>query len=231
MDINIDAIILCGGFGTRLKDEVPDLPKALALVRGRPFLDILIAQLTSQGIRRIIFGVGHLSDKIVSYYRNRNDGVFVFSMEESPLGTGGAVKHALQFVRTDPFLVLNGDSHCNVDFGHMSGYHSRANADMTMAVTRPDDRKDAGAIELGADGRILGFHEKDECIGGFVNAGVYLMTKRIFTSAPSTFPLSLEYEFFPELVQHGKCYGFPIDGELVDIGTPDRLRGAQTKLL
>jgi len=232
LDTKVEALILCGGLGTRLGGELPGLPKALAKVGGRVFLDILIDQLTRQGIRKIIFAIGYLGEKIISRYNSRNDGAFIFSREETPLGTGGAVQHALALIAGDTFLVLNGDSHCQVDFARLIGRHEHIASDMTMVVTSPDNREDTGTICLGPDDRILDYREKPGNAGtdSYVNAGVYVMGKRVFASGSFSPPFSLEYDLFPPLVRRGNCYGFPVNSELVDIGTPQRLREAVKKL-
>src|SRR5690349_21298843 len=109
----IDAAILCGGKGTRLQPVISDLPKGLAPVRGRALLDILVEDLVAQGLRRIILCVGHMKEQIISHFSGRRDADFLFSEETAPLGTGGAVKNAAEFIRSDPFLVMNGDSMCS----------------------------------------------------------------------------------------------------------------------
>jgi NDP-sugar pyrophosphorylase family protein len=216
--------------GTRLKSEVPDRPKGLAELRGRPFLDLLVEQLVEQGVRHLIFAVGYLGEQIVSHFTGTSNASLLFSKEDFPLGTGGAVLKALHLVKSDPFLVLNGDSICPVNYSDLLNAHCAVNADITITVARPDGRSDAGAILLGQANRIIGYSERGANAGGFVNAGVYMLARRVFEQTQLASRCSLEYDLFPVLAARGRSYGFPIEGELVDIGTPQRLRSARERL-
>ena len=226
----IDALILCGGLGTRLQEAVPDRPKGLAEVAGRPFLDILVAELQRQGLRRFVLCAGHRAEQIAALYRGRQDAEFVLSAEPSPLGTGGAVRHALAHARTDPFLVLNGDSHCEVDYAALRAFHARAGADLTVVVAPDPERGDAGRVALAGDGRVLSFDEKTATAHAYVNAGIYVMQRRAAERLPAGVAASLERELIPALVREERCFGFPVPGPLTDIGTPERYRAAQQAL-
>jgi len=119
-----DALIVCGGLGTRLQAVVSDRPKGLATISGRPFLDILVEELLQQGFDRLIFCTGHGSDQVAAHYSGRSGEQFVFSAEDHPLGTGGAVRNALPHVRSDPFAVVNGDSFCRVAYADLFAFHA-----------------------------------------------------------------------------------------------------------
>lgn len=224
----IDVIVLAGGLGTRLRSVVSDRPKVLAEVGGRPFLDMLVNHLTDAGAPKIILSVGHLKDQIKDRYVER--GVF-FAEEESPLGTGGGLKNAERFLERDNVLVVNGDSWITggVDLASFSTFHYERQALVTMLLAHPRTDKDYGAVIMDADNKISHFNEKeDHPREHFMSAGIYMMDKkRAFSLMPSG-PFSLETDFFPKLV--GKAfYGFPTDGEVVDIGTPERYEAAQSK--
>ena len=221
--------MLCGGLGTRLREALPDKPKALAEVSGRPFLDILVDELKRQGLRRFVFCVGYGAEHIISRYGSRNDALFRFSKEDRPLGTGGALQHALQLIQSDPFIVVNGDSFCAVPLLKVLSRHHDNDALLTIVAVRPSGRMDAGMIRADAENRIIEFNEKSgapDASGGYVNAGIYAVgesARPYFAKAP---PFSLEHDVFPAMIASGRCFIFPVPGPLVDIGTPERLRAA-----
>lgn len=217
---DIDIVILAGGLGKRLRPAVSDRPKVLAEVAGRPFLDMLIDNLLGAGFPRIILSVGYLKDHIKNRYSNR--GVF-FAEEENPLGTGGGLKNAERLIESDQIFAMNGDSWITggLDFDALHKFHSDRNAIVTLLLAKPRKEKDYGAVFLEDDGKISRFSEKSETGGvHFMNAGVYCMNRKAFAIMPEG-PFSLENDFFPKLVG-GAMYGFPVEGELVDIGTPER---------
>jgi D-glycero-alpha-D-manno-heptose 1-phosphate guanylyltransferase len=229
----VDALVLCGGLGTRLKPVVPDRPKGLATVSGRPFLDLLTGELVREGFRRLILCVGHGSDQIIEHFRGRSEAQFVFSVEPRPMGTGGAVRLALPHVNSDPFVVVNGDSFCRVRYADLLASHQRKAALATVVVTPPSERVDVGALELAADQRVLRFTEKPadiEAARQLVNAGIYVIEPRLIESAPLNVPCSLERDILPGAIDKGTCYAFRVEGPLVDIGTPERYEVAQSLL-
>lgn len=205
---------------------MPDRPKALAEVGGRPFLDILLAELEAQGLRRFILCTGHGAEQIAARYRDREG--FAFSVEERPLGTGGAIAHASSQIRTDPFIVVNGDSFCRVSYRALLDFHRARNAVLTIVGVPRDARGDVGAIRADAEQRIVSFEEKMG--GGHASAGIYVMSATVLAAARKKTPCSLEFDIFPELAATRRCYVFPVDTSLVDIGTPERLRAAHDLL-
>ena len=225
----VDAVILCGGLGTRLQSVVGDRPKAMALVLGRPFLDLLLDELVAQGLQRFILCVGHMREQIAAHLTTRTDAEFLCSEETEPLGTGGAVHNALGLVSSDPFMVLNGDSFCRIDLKDMLRFHQRSKAGLTLAAAPAGERRDAGTLEIAGDGRLLAFEEKAGA-GERINAGIYLMDRRITALWPETYPYSLERDILPGLVRAYPCFAFNTLGPVHDIGTPDRYRSAQTGL-
>ncbi len=224
----IDAVILCGGLGTRLRERVSDRPKALAPVGGRPFLDIIVEDLLRQGFRRVIFCVGHLKEQIIARYRARHDGEFMFSQEDMPLGTGGALRKALTLIRSDPILVMNGDSFCRVEFDKLYKCHLDRSAAATLVLTPPEERRDGGMVRLNEAHQILSFAEKPDNTAPrcFINAGIYLLNPEVLGLASLMPPFSLERDVFQTLVVTQACFGYVVDSPLVDIGTPERYREA-----
>ena len=225
----VDAMILCGGSGTRLQTVVADRPKALALVRGRPFIDIVLDELIGQGLQRFIFCVGHMREQIVRHVAKRHDATFVYSEESVPLGTGGAIHNALPLVTSDPFIVLNGDSFCRVDLEGMLNFHRRSSAALTLVAAPASLRRDAGALQINGDGRLGAFEEKSGT-GASINAGIYLMNRACTAGWPAAYPFSLERDVMPRLIEQQPCFAFNALGEVYDIGTPDRYLAAQDGL-
>jgi len=230
---DIDVLILCGGLGTRLRPVVSDRPKGLAEIQGRAFLDVLVDELVRNGLRRLVLCTGYGSEQIAAHYRDRSDAEFVFSAEDRPLGTGGAIVHALPKTRSDPFFVVNGDSFCRVDYAELLAFHRRNLALLTLVVTPPAGRTDAGAIRADDAGRIVEFAEKPAPEDGakrHVNAGIYVMQREAMDLAPRAAAFSLERGLFPVALRSGRCFAFPVSGPLIDIGTPERLQAAQDQL-
>ena len=230
----IDTLILCGGLGTRLRTAVPDRPKALAEIAGRPFLDILLSELQAQGLRRFILCTGHGAEQIIARYQGRADAQFAFSTEERPLGTGGAIAHATPLVRSDPFIVVNGDSLCRVSYRALLDFHRERNALLTIVGAPLGERTDVGAMRADDSQRILQFAEKTNrpATAGrrYVSAGIYVMNAAVVPAPSQSTPRSLEFDVFPDLVASARCFVFPADALLIDIGTPERLKAAQDLL-
>ncbi len=225
-------MVLAGGLGTRLGGLIGQTPKPLAVVHGRPFLDLLIDELIAQKITRIILCVSYLREQIIAHYKKRSDAEFLFSEEAVPLGTGGAVRAAADLVSSNLMLILNGDSFCKVRFGDFLAYHESKRADVSMVLAGSGGRTDGGSVDIADDGRILRFIEKSAVAAGrtpLINAGIYLMSKSLPATWAVPAPFSLERDVFPQAALSGNCFGFRVDTEVIDIGTPDRYREAQHK--
>lgn len=222
----IDVVILCGGLGTRLRSVVSDRPKVLANIREKTFLDILIDDITKQGFQNIILCVGYLRNQIKNHFKYDKDYNITFSEEDEPLGTGGALKKAKLLIKSNPFIVMNGDSFCNINFREFVEYHTTKKGILSMVLATSKTAQDFGSVTVDYSKRITSFKEKvagrEDCL---INAGIYSMQKDIFFYMPNDAHFSLEYDLFPELIDH-RCYGFIIKSELIDIGTPERYEKA-----
>jgi NDP-sugar pyrophosphorylase family protein len=224
---SMDVVILCGGKGTRLQPVLSDRPKALAPFGKVTFLDILIASLKEYGFEKFILCTGYMKEQIRHHFENTGNPPVLFSEEDVPLGTGGALRNARPLIQSSTFLVLNGDSLCSIDYNAFYRFHREKKALLSMALVHIADRKDFGSVLLSESGEIAGFTEKGTTGGGgYINAGMYFMEKEIFPHLPDTRSFSLEQDVFPSLSHH-RSFGFPLDGELMDIGTPERFRKAQ----
>ena len=219
-----DVIILCGGLGTRLQSVVSDRPKPMAEIHGRPFVSLLVEHFLRHGARRFIFSTGHFGDMIEDWFlRHRGAYETQFVRDPAPLGTGGALAHAMPLVRSNPFLVLNGDSFCEIDPERLLRFHNRKRARATITVTQADSRDDTGAVALGEDDRLLSMVEKPRTrTTRYHNAGIYLFDRTVTTLFPNESVWSIERELLPQLVTH-PSYGFVTASPLYDIGTPERL--------
>lgn len=230
-DINV--LILCGGLGKRLKAVAPCVPKPMVKIGNRPFLDLIIDHLAKIGFRHFILGLGYKADIIKDYYSGRKfPGLEIsFSCENKPLDTGGAVKHAKPFIKSDPFLVLNGDSLNEFDAGKFLSFHKKKNAAVSILIKKASELKEYGKIEVDAENRIVKFNEKNlRAKSGLVNAGIYIFAKKAIELMPARRRFSLEYDFFPAIA--GKdVFGFISPGFFIDIGTPKRLSMAEQILL
>lgn len=222
---DIDVLILCGGKGTRLNSVVSDRPKVLADINGKPFLKILIENLYLYGFRNIILCTGHMkeqfhNEKIDELLHNHNDLNIILSEETKPLGTGGAIKNAEPLINSETFLVLNGDSFCNINYNIFIKYHNIQESLLSIVTAYEKHENGYGNIILSNDGRIINFNEKVRLI----NTGIYLTTKKIFQYMPEG-NFSLENDFIPTILGFN-CYGYITYNHLIDIGTPERYKTA-----
>ncbi len=226
---DIKAVLLVGGLGTRLRSVVPSLPKPLASVGDRPFLELLVRQLQCQGIRRLVMCTGYLAEQIESEFGDGHglDVEIEYSKEPAPLGTAGAVKLAQRYLeeRSD-FLVLNGDSFVEVDFEALLRFHRGHSGLLSMVVVPVANAGRYGTVRVEAGSRVEGFAEKTGSSSpGLVNAGVYLCKPGIFEYIPDG-PASLERDVFPGILGRG-VYALEQDGMFIDIGTPEDYARAQ----
>jgi len=228
-----NAIILCGGAGLRLRSVTGDTPKAMAEISGRPFLELLLRQLGRHGFQRVVLAVGYQKDIIRSHFGTRAFGLSLeYSVETTPLGTGGAVRNAVDLVASDSVLIMNGDSYTPVNLSWLSVEHSEAKVDLSIVVVKADGRNDCGLLSLGPDQRIVGFKERQSSSGTvYINAGIYLATRALLHEIPAQLQLSLEEQLIPQWLTNGKAVrGFISQASCVDIGTPERYQRAQSAL-
>jgi len=228
-----DAIVLCGGEGLRLKSVTGDAPKSLATIGGRPFLELLLAQLRRHEFERVILAVGYQKALIHSHVGRHAHGLTVEYSEESvPLGTGGALRNAAPLIESENVLIMNGDSYTNVDLVAFARDFETSGADISMLVVAADGRSDCGLVSVGPDKGVTGFTEKGQVADrSYLNAGIYMATKSLLCSIEPGSKISLEQELFPRWLSEAKhLRAFIHSGGCVDIGTPERYRSAQDSL-
>jgi len=228
----IPAIVLVGGLGTRLARISGGLPKAMVPVAGRPFLEFVLDALVEAGCTRIVLAVSFLREAIIEHFGGAYRGVSLeYSIEEVPMGTGGAIRDALRLTRDDNALVLNGDTLFRVNIGELAARHLRSAADITVALRRVADTARYGAVELDGQGCIRAFHEKGRSGSGLVNGGVYVVSSKVVRRCVASIGPS---SFERDVLGHGdgelRILGVPSDGYFIDIGVPDDLIRARSEL-
>lgn len=233
------ALILAGGLGTRLRAAYAAGPKSMAPIAGRPFLDYLLRWLRSAGVQEVILCVGYKRSHIQRCVgKGRKWGLRVtYSIEKELLGTGGAVKKAARLIRGKTVFVVNGDTFVNVDLKTMARFHRNRRALATLAVVKVPDHGRYGSLYLNTNGRVTAFLEKverdprsKEVRMQPINAGVYVLEKRLLNNIGARRPMSLEKNVFPELIATKKVYGLLKNAYFIDIGVPEDLRRAQIEL-
>ena len=227
------AAILVGGLGTRLRPIIGDCPKPLALVRGRPFLAYLLEWLRAQGYLDVVLCVGYRWQDIQAIFGNGSSvGMRLeYSVEEKPLGTAGALKHAADHL-PGTFLALNGDSIVDADLADLVRFHYETQALATLALAAVPDARRYGLVECDSRRRVTAFEEKSSVLAAnqtWVNAGVYVLEPQVLDYIPENRAVSLERETFPLLLQtRVPVMGYTLEGKLLDIGTPESYLRSQS---
>ncbi|MDS4013427.1 MAG: nucleotidyltransferase family protein [Candidatus Accumulibacter sp.] len=228
------AIVLAGGLGTRLRAAVPDLPKPMAPVAGRPFLEHLLDYWIAQGIRHFILSVGYKAEVIEARFGTRYRQASIdYAVEETPRGTGGGLLLAAARLtdRARPFLVVNGDTFFAVSLDQLAEAHRAHDADWTFALFRTTENGRYLGMPLAEDGRIRSLDTGASEGERLANGGVYLVSPGALARATAGLDtgraLSLENDLLPTLMaQGGRLFGLPCTGSFIDIGIPDDYRRA-----
>ena len=223
MSIIKTAVVLAGGMGTRLRSKIGDEQKCLALVSGKPFLFKILDSLAEKNISKVILATGFKANTVEETLGRTYKGIdLLYSTENLPLGTGGALIQASRLVNEDHFLALNGDSYINFSLENLESYHLDKKSKFTILLTKTEASKRFGSVKLDSSGQILSFKEKADTKDQWTNAGVYLINRGIFAERGAE-PQSLELEIFPSLIGDS-FYGLPSkETAFIDIGTPDTL--------
>ena len=231
----MDAVVLVGGLGTRLRSLVTDVPKPMAPVGEVPFLDILLERLLQyREIERVVLAVGYKREVVQAYFGNEKCGrPVVYAVEAEPLGTGGGILNAIVKTQSDEILVLNGDTLFEVDVAAMLEHHRQRRADLTMALKPMRDFERYGTVEREGS-RVAGFHEKQYKEAGNINGGVYLLARDLFDKLPvEALPkqFSFETDVLERYCDRLEIHGFVSEGYFIDIGIPSDYLRAQEDLL
>jgi mannose-1-phosphate guanylyltransferase len=204
----------------------------MAFIRGKPFIEWIVLMLRLQGVRRVVICTGHLAETLVSYFGN-GEGVGMevkYVRDPFPLGTGGAVRNALGATKSKNVLVLNGDSYLRVNLSKLLKVHLAVDASASVGLVQVEDSGRYGSVKVNRQGEVVSFLEKKEKKQpGLVNAGIYLLHRRVIKEIPEGKNVSLERDVFPNLIGKG-LYGVVFDGPFIDIGTPESFNEAEIVL-
>ncbi len=219
---DVTVVILAGGLGVRLRKVVSDRPKVMALVNGRPFLTYLLDQLEHTGLNNVVLCTGYEAGLVSNELGNTYKGIeIIYSQEDKPLGTCGALKHAISNIDSKYILVMNGDSYVDVDLKKFLNWHLAAHRHASIMLVRVNNVSRYGKVTISDDKLITSFEEKGNKSGhGWINAGIYLLGREALKCLPQKTPSSLEEHFFTSLIGKG-LYGFQSKGSFLDIGTPE----------
>lgn len=226
----MDAIILAGGFGTRLRSVVSDVPKPMAPVANQPFLSYLLEYLKQYDINKVILCTGYKHQVIEEYFSTSYKQINIrYSVEEEPLGTGGAIKKALSMIDSDHAIVLNGDTLFNINLSEFIDLHYKENADITIALKFLTDFDRYGSVVL-EENKIIGFEEKSYKSSGYINGGVYIINKQLLELYTLSSTFSFEKEILESKVDNLNIVGYKSSSYFIDIGIPGDYEKAQTEV-
>jgi D-glycero-alpha-D-manno-heptose 1-phosphate guanylyltransferase len=224
------AVILAGGFGTRLQKVVNDVPKPMAPINKEPFLNYQLRYLKQQGIKKVILSTGYLAHVIKDFYKNSFEGLSVsYAHETEPLGTGGAIRFAMEQCEEEQVVVLNGDSFFDISLKDLFHFHLKQEANVSLALREVANAARYGLIELNQENRITAFREKSGLeMPGLINAGVYILSKSTyFLNTPAGQAFSIEEQFFKTHLSKLRFCGLKQNGYFIDIGIPEDYERAQ----
>ena len=226
-----ECIILAGGLGTRLSSTVPGIPKCMAPVAGKPFLTYVIEYLQQQGLRRYIFSLGYKHEIIEEFLHQQYPHInAVCSVEDSPLGTGGAIRLACEKARDKNVLVVNGDTLFRIQVGPMDYLHTICDADCTLALKPMKNFDRYGVVELNPDCSIKCFREKQFYENGNINGGIYVLKVPGFLAEDRPEKFSFEKDYLEQWDTHRRMYAVVQDEYFIDIGVPEDYARAQQEL-
>jgi len=224
------AIILAGGLGTRLRSRIGESPKPMAPVGGRPFIAYLLDRLSRSGYTQVILSVGFRAELIEGALGNRYDGMsLIYSFEDRPLGTGGAMARALKQCLFSTATVLNGDTYVEVDYRDFREAHARSGAPLSMVLREVPDVARFGSVAV-ADGVVTGFNEKGKAGQGWINAGIYQVERDLFDAWQLPTVFSFESDFLMPHCAELRPQAWPTHGYMIDIGIPEDYDRAQVEL-
>ena len=229
------AIVLAGGLGTRLRAAVPEVPKPMAPIAGRPFLEYQLGYWLAQGVARFILSVGYRAEVIMEHFGPAYHGTRIdYAVERTPLGTGGGLLLAAQQLDGDaPFLLLNGDTFFEVELAALQAFHTAHRSGWTFSVFRADQAGRYGGLDVAADGSIRYFRSGKGDVGALANGGVYLVEPAALRAArfKAGEKISLEDELLPAFgAAGGALFAMECDGKFIDIGVPADYHRAATFL-
>lgn len=225
----IEAVVLAGGLGRRLRSVIADRPKPMALVGGRPFLEILLRSLADKGVSRVILSLGYKASMISDHFGSSFAGLEIaHCVEDEPLGTGGAIRLALQCCRNERCYVLNGDTYVDLDIAEIEKYWNAHRNPILVGRYVEDTSRFGRLTTEGA--QVTGFAEKGPSGPGLISAGCYLFRRDQLDDYASGTAFSIETDYLQSAVQRERFDLFVVEGDFIDIGVPEELQRAQSLL-
>lgn len=225
----MEAIVLAGGMGTRLRQVVADVPKPMALIAGRPFLEILLEALARKGFSRVILSLGYMAEKISGHFGAQFAGLDItYVVEERPLGTGGAIRLALEACTQDHVFVFNGDTYLELEVDLLEQQWQKKQIPIVVGRQVSDTTR-YGRL-LVSDDKIIGFSEKGIAGPGLINAGCYVLATDALARFSLNLPFSIETDYLVPAVTNAALGVFVTEGMFIDIGIPEDYIRAQTLL-
>ena len=226
---NKEAIILAGGFGTRLQGVVKDVPKPMAPVNGRPFLTYVLDYLIDYQYTKVILSVGYLHEKVEEYFGSSYKSLDIsYAVETEPLGTGGGIAYAMSFCDCDNILVINGDTLFKANLFALEQFHAKSQTQLSIVLRHVADTSRYGSVSIDGDGHILCFTEKNNATGeGDINGGIYLINKNLLQEIHPPKKFSFEKDLMEKYVRKMYFYAMRSDGYFIDIGIPEDYARAQ----
>lgn len=222
-----ECIILAGGLGTRLRTAVPDLPKCMAPVAGKPFLYYVVKHFQSEGVEKFIFSLGYMHEIILDFlYKNYPSSQIDHVIEEEPLGTGGAIRLACGKATEKHVLVTNGDTLFRIDAGSLAEFHLLQKADCTLCLKPMKNFDRYGLVDI-ENNTIVSFREKQHYDEGLINGGIYALEADHFIKKNWPSKFSFEKDYLEKFCTEGKIYGQIQDRYFIDIGIPEDYEKAQ----
>lgn len=227
----MEAIILAGGLGTRLRTVVNDIPKPMALIEGRPFLSYILEHLNNHSYKKVILATGYKHECIEEYFGNQYKNMdLLYSIESEPLGTGGALQKAFKLVTSHQVTVLNGDTLFLINLNQLLAFHLFSSSDATLAIKPMRDFDRYGRVVIDSDKRVIVFEEKKKYKSGYINGGIYVLNKNIFDEIDNPRNFSFERDFLQKHVNELNFTASICDNYFIDIGIPDDYRKAQREI-
>ena len=222
----MEAIVLAGGFGTRLRSVVSDVPKPMAPVAGRPFLEFLLDYMSTQSIDHAVLSVGYMHETIERHFGEKYNNIHIdYAIETTPLGTGGGILNAFSKCETNNVVVLNGDTLFSTDLSILHRFHKDHKAALSMIMRHVDDASRYGSVVVNDANRIVGFVEKNNSQGvGTINGGIYMLSRTLFSGYAVGDSFSFEKDILQKRFSDIPMYAYAAGDYFIDIGVPEDYR-------
>lgn len=225
-----EAVILAGGFGTRLQTVVSDIPKPMAEVNNKPFLEYVLNYLLKFNIKNIVLSVGYKHNVIIDYFGNNFKGINInYAIESEPLGTGGAIKFAANKIHSKDFFLLNGDTLFDVNLNELSKFHKNLNSDISLSLKPMKGIDRYGVVEFDNNFKINNFKEKKYQKSGYINGGVYAINKNVLEKTDKK-KFSFEKDIMEKYLSKINIFAYISDTYFIDIGIPEDYKKANYDL-